>query len=62
MEENLGSILMEIRDMLKVLTEEQDKLMKSMKELKDEQKRLFDEIRINNFVINNIIPRSETIN
>lgn len=62
MQEDYISILEEIRDILRLIADDQNKLIKSMKEIKEEQKRLIDEIRISNFVINNMITRSDTVN
>ena len=52
-----NALLVEIRDLLKVMAEEQQKLIKDVRELKDEHKKLKDEIRLSNFVLNNITAR-----
>ena len=56
------SMLMEIRDLLKLVTEEQRKLTSEIRELKDEQRRLKEEVRLNNIVLNNISIRNEILN
>lgn len=56
------ALLVEIRDLLKVMSDEQQKLVKDIRELKDEHKKLKDEIRLSNFVLNNIAVRNEIIN
>lgn len=59
---NDNQLLVEIRDLLRVLTEDQQKLVRDIRELKSENKKLRDEIRMSNFVLNNIAARSEIIN
>lgn len=61
-EKDLSLVLLEIHEMLKVLISEQEKLVKSVSELKNEQKKLQDEVKVKNFVLNNINTRSEIIN
>lgn len=56
------SILIEIRDMLKLLMEEQEKLAKDMYELKEEQRKLKEEVKLSNFVLHNIGIRNEIMN
>jgi hypothetical protein len=55
-------ILGEIREMLKLVADRQEKLMKSVEYLMEEQKKLHEEIKLNNFVLNSISVRSEIIN
>ena len=62
MSSEYDSLLMEIRDLLKIMEEEQRKLSGEIKELKDEQKKLKEEIRLSNIVLNNISLRNEIIN
>lgn len=59
---NENDLLIEIRDLLKVMTEEQQELVKDIRELRNENKKLRDEIRFSNFVLNNIAVRNEIIN
>ena len=59
---NDNALLVEIRDLLKIMTEDQQKLVKDIRELKNENKKLRDEIRLSNFVLNNIAARNEIIN
>lgn len=59
---NDNALLVEIRDLLKLMTEDQQKLIDDVRELKNENKKLRDEIRMSNFVLNNIAARSEIIN
>jgi hypothetical protein len=56
------ALLVEIRDLLKGMSDEQQKLAKDIRELKDEHKKLKDEIRLSNFVLNNIAVRNEILN
>lgn len=60
--ESNNKLLVEIRDMLKVLMDDQQQLMRDVKELKEEQRRLRDEVRLSNFVLNNMAIRNEIIN
>ncbi len=57
-----SEVLAEIRDLLKIMAEDQQKLVKDIRELKNENKKLRDEIRLSNFVLNNIAARNEIIN
>ena len=59
---NDNALLVEIRDLLKIMAEDQQKLVKDIRELKNENKKLRDEIRLSNFVLNNITARNEIIN
>ena len=59
---NDNALLIEIRDLLKIMAEDQQKLVKDIRELKNENKKLRDEIRLSNFVLNNITARNEIIN
>jgi hypothetical protein len=60
--DELKSILVEIREMLKVLSDRQEYIMKNIDELKEQNKKLSEEVKINSFVLNNITPRNEIIN
>jgi len=44
----------EIRDMIKVLIEENERLANTINELKEEQKKLQEEIKIQNIVLNSL--------
>ena len=59
---NDNALLIEIRDLLKIMAEDQQKLVKDIRELKNENKKLRDEIRLSNFVLNNITARNEIMN
>lgn len=59
---NDEALLAEIRDLLKIMSDEQQKLVKDIRELRDEHKKLKDEIRLSNFVLNNISVRNEMMN
>lgn len=56
------ALLIEIRDMLKMLVDGQKKLEKDIMDLKEEQKKLKEEVRLSNFVLNNINTRTEIVN
>ncbi|MCX7921276.1 MAG: hypothetical protein N3B21_04530 [Clostridia bacterium] len=62
MNEEYNSILIEIREMLKVLADEHEKLMKTVVELREEQRKLREEVKLSNFVLNNFTLRNEMIN
>ncbi|NLD48331.1 MAG: hypothetical protein GX660_14245 [Clostridiaceae bacterium] len=57
-----GKIFLEIRDLLKVLVDENEKLTNTVNELKEEQKKLQEEIRIQNVVLNSLPARNEILN
>jgi len=52
----------EIRDMIKVLIEENERLANTINELKEEQKKLQEEIKIQNIVLNSLPFRHEILN
>ena len=62
MKDDNSALLLEIMDMLKTVAEGQQKLLKEVHELKEEQKKLYEEVRLNNFVLNNITVRGELLN
>lgn len=62
MEDSTYSLLQEVRDTLKVLEERQKSLLKGINELKDNQRKLEEEVRLSNFVLNSFSFRSEFIN
>ena len=57
-----GALLVEILDLLKVVVDGQKRLEQTIVELKEENKKLKEEIKLSNFVLNNISNRTETIN
>jgi hypothetical protein len=57
-----NEILCEIRDLLKVISNEQKQVLEEIKEMKTDQKRIHEELKFNNFVLNNIGIRSEIVN
>lgn len=57
-----GALLAEILDLLKVVVDGQKRLEQSIIELKEENKKLKEEIKLSNFVLNNISIRTETVN
>jgi cell division protein FtsB len=61
MEKN-SELLKEIYNMLKVLTDGQEQLQKDIKELREEQKRLKEEVKFSNFVLHNMGLRNEIAN
>jgi hypothetical protein len=62
MRENDNGLLNEIRDLLKVLTDEQRNIIEEIRVLKAEQKKIQEDIKLNNFVLNNINFRNEIVN
>lgn len=52
----------EIKDMLKILIDDNKKILASLSEIKEEQKKLHEEIRIQNIVLNSLPIRTEIIN
>lgn len=62
MDKDYINILNEIREVLKVLADGQAQLLNSVKELREEQKKLYNEIKLNNMVISNFPVRNEIIN
>ena len=62
MNENNIGVLKEIREILKGLSDEQKNLVEEIRVLKVEQKKIHDDIKLNNFVLNNINFRNEIVN
>jgi hypothetical protein len=62
MSENDNGLLEEIRELLKVLTDEQRNIVEEIRVLKAEQKKIHEDIKLNNFVLNNINFRNEIVN
>jgi len=62
MKEDLNSALVSMQDMLKLLVDNQQQLLKEIRELKQEQRKLEEVIRLNNFVLNNLTVRREIMN
>ena len=60
--DELKSILVEIREMLQVLSDRQEYIVKNIDELKEQNRKLSEEVKINSLVLNNITPRNEIIN
>jgi hypothetical protein len=54
--------LVEIREMLKLLVQDSKKMLESLNEIRDEQKKLQEEIKIQNIVLNSLPIRTEIIN
>lgn len=58
----LKQLLIEIKEMIKVISDRQEWIMKSVNELKEENKQLKEEVKVNSFVINSMTPRNEIVN
>ena len=56
------TLLVEMRDLLKIISDDQQKLIKGIGELKDEHRKLKEEVRLSNFVLNNMTTRTEILN
>lgn len=54
--------LVEIREMLKLLVQDSKKMLESLNEIREEQKKLQEEIKIQNIVLNSLPIRTEIIN
>ncbi len=52
----------DLRDMLKLLLDDNKKILECLNELKEEQKKLHEEIKIQNIVLNSLPIRNEIIN
>ena len=52
----------EIKAMLKILIDDNKKILESLRQIKEEQKKLHEEIRIQNIVLNSLPIRTEIIN
>jgi hypothetical protein len=59
--ENTDSYV-EIKEMLKLVLEDNKRIIEHLNELKEEQKRIQEEIRIQNIVLNSLPIRTEIIN
>jgi hypothetical protein len=57
-----NTILVEIRDLLRVISEEQQQLLSDINDLREEQQKLHEEIKTSNYVLGNIALRSEIVN
>ena len=62
MEKDGRESLVEIRDMLKLLVQDSKKMLESLNEIREEQKKLQEEIKIQNIVLNSLPIRTEIIN
>lgn len=56
------ALLVELLNMLKNVSEEQQRIANDIRELREEHKKLRDEVRLSNFVLSNISVRNEIIN
>ena len=54
--------LAEIHEMLKIVIDSQKQIIESVNEIRTEQKKIYEEIRLSNFVLNNITMRNEILN
>jgi hypothetical protein len=57
-----SALMVEILDLLKTVSEEQQRLAGDIRELREEHRKLREEVRLSNFVLNNISARNEIIN
>lgn len=55
-------ILNELKKMMKILIKENEKLNIAISELKEEQKKMQEEIKIQNIVLNSLPARTEILN
>jgi|GEM_PF-1063463 len=62
MKQDIYLVLVEIRDMLKGLSQEQQQLIETIQELKEEHEKLKEEVKLNNFVLSNISFKDGLIN
>lgn len=62
MSEDYGGLLKEIKELLKGITDEQRNIVDEINVLKAEQKKIHEDIKLNNFVLNNITFRNEIVN
>lgn len=62
MENRYDIMLNEIQKMLKVISEEQKQLINDIRELKEEQQKLLEEIRITGMTAAGILLRREMMN
>jgi len=52
----------EIKEMLKILINDNKKILADLREIREEQKKLHEEIRTQNIVLNSLPIRSEILN
>lgn len=52
----------DLKDMLKMLLDDNKKILECLNELKEDQKKLHEEIKFQNIVLNSLPIRSEIIN
>lgn len=62
MNDEINDVLLEMREILKAISDEQRLLLKEMKELREDQKKLLAEVRLNNHVLGNNSTRNEALN
>lgn len=56
------AMLCDIKETLRVIMDNQKMILEEMAQIKSEQKRLLDEIRMNNFALSSIVFGNEIIN
>lgn len=62
MKQQEKTILNELKKMIQILIEENEKLSVAVSELKEEQKKMQEEIKIQNIVLNSLPARTEILN
>jgi ubiquinone biosynthesis protein COQ9 len=55
-------LIEELKDMVKVMVEQQELLLKELKDIKVEHKKLKEEVELSNFVLNNISVSKPVVN
>lgn len=62
MEKEYIEMFADIKEMLRLILENQQDIRENLKEIKEEQKKLEQEIRLSSMVLNNMVPRSDVVN
>jgi len=62
MKQQEKTTLNELKKMIQILIEENEKLSVAVSELKEEQKKMQEEIKIQNIVLNSLPARTEILN
>lgn len=62
MKQQEKTTLNELKKMIQILIEENEKLNVAVSELKEEQKKMQEEIKIQNIVLNSLPARTEILN
>jgi len=62
MKQNIDLQFVEILEIIKAVTDGQQQILNEIKEMRMEQKRLEEEVKLSNFVLNNMTMRSEILN